>query len=184
MYIIAEKIKGVYERTEESCLNYHLDFFLNSEEFAEYTRILREIAEESKYTEGEQILDSDLDRIKAGAKDVINSISEVLANKEVKEEAKLKYNSLPTLMALTDHLFATAMKELGSPDMPPSFGIENRKTVADLTMDSETKIRAIDYKEATAEEHFKKQRKRDAAVVIKDNEGLEKNIINCRAYYV
>ena len=177
MYIIAEKTKAVYERTEESCLDCHLDFFLNSEKFAEYTRILREIAEESKYTAGEQIMDSDLDRIKAGAKDVINSISEVLANKEVKEEEKLKYNSLPTLIALTDHLFATAMKELGSPDIPSCFGKDVEKCIKTNANNINNAVKRDLHENISADTHYHDQRKQNADKVEASNKDL---MIKCR----
>ena len=183
MHILQQHTQSFCQETEKRLKSLGLNEMIPDQMLNDFDKLLEEMANESKYAEGERILVPDLHRLNSSVRRILSELTERFVARDSALEPTQRHKSdiFNSMMVASDYLFARASRALGSPDMPPSFGIENRKTVADLTMDSETKIRAIDYKEATAEEHFKKQRKRDAAVVIKDNEDLEKNIINCRA---
>ena len=83
------------------------------------------------------------------------------------------FNGFNTLMAATDYLYAHAMKKLGCPDIPPSFGDDVTKNPQKYAKSLDTKIRKAYYDaDYSTKTYFDNQRKKNADVVRFNNKSL------------
>jgi hypothetical protein len=69
------------------------------------------------------------------------------------------------MFVLADYLFATALDELGCPDIPPFFGDEGKKSFADHMKVMSTVTNREDYEAVSTDTQFKLQRKKSAEKV-------------------
>jgi hypothetical protein len=69
------------------------------------------------------------------------------------------------MFVLADYLFATALDELGCPDIPPFFGDDVKKSFADYMKIMSTVINRVDYEAVSTDTQFKLQRKKSAEKV-------------------
>jgi hypothetical protein len=172
MRIIAEHVESILDSIHEKAAEKGLQLFLNTDQLENYQNLLKEIASTSKYQEGEEILPSDLERIKTSVKGIIESAGNELSNREVDKEKQVNYNSFEKMIALSDFLFATAMKELGCPDIPSHFGKDVENALKETAKNINKQVRREALGDVNRDEHYNRQRYIDAADVRKSNEEL------------
>lgn len=175
MIIKKENVDKVLTIINDICEEYGIenDFDILQMKGFDYT--LDTIAKKSKYQEGQKISEDDLNTIKEKVNSLITSVASEIKKKENKmtDTDRTYFNAFDTLMAATDYLYAQAMKKLGCPDIPASFGLDvcenNQKHAKEL--DSKIKKSYFD-KEFSTKTHFDNQRKKDADVVRRKNKQL------------
>ena len=172
MRIYAENVVSILDAIYEKASEKGLQHFLKDDELKNYQNLLKEIASTSKYQEGEEILPSDLEKIKTSVKGIIESAGNELSSIEVDKEKQANYNSFEKMIALSDFLFATAMKELGCPDIPSHFGKDVENALKDTAKNVNKQVKSEALGGVNREEHYNRQRYIDAADVRKSNEEL------------
>lgn len=172
MRIIAENVESILDEIYEKAAAKGLQLFLNNDQLENYQKLLKEIASKSKYQEGEEILPSDLEKIKTSVKGIIESAGNELSNSEVDKEKQVNYNSFEKMIALSDFLFATAMKELGCPDIPSHFGKDVENALKETAKNVNKQVKREALGDVNRNEHYNRQRYIDAADVRKSNKEL------------
>jgi hypothetical protein len=179
-----------------------------------FQELLNNIAKERRYTEGEKIIDSDLDRIKKAVKLTLTGMINIMAEQplslaqmekivgsgvmrqiesipedlkkmeaifdiekkgKLSEQERLNYDPYPAFVAVTDHMYAMAMRTLGCPDIPESFGDDVISVVKNAAVKAETSMKGVDYQKTSVKLRYDKQRQMDANEVkskIKKNQKL------------
>jgi hypothetical protein len=165
MRIKLENVNAAHDTIHEMSSSRGLTLFLDYNMFNSYQNLLKEIASERKYTEGEEILPSDLERIKASVKGLIESAGNELSSKTVSRDDQATYNSFPQMIALSDYLFATAMKELGCPDIRAHFGEDIEEDLKRTAKNVNKQIKRDVLSTVDGDEHYNAQRYKDANVV-------------------
>ena len=172
MRIYAENVVSILDAIYEKAAEKGLQHFLNNDQLVNYQNLLKEIASTSKYQEGEEILPSDLEKIKTSVKGIIESAGNELSSIEVDKEKQANYNSFEKMIALSDFLFATAMKELGCPDIPSHFGKDVENALKETAKNVNKQVKKEALGDVNRDEHYNRQRYIDAADVRKSNEEL------------
>ena len=126
MFIKKEKVDEVLKTANENCKKYNIQDSFGVLMMISYNTLLDNIAKKNNYKEGEAISEDDLKAIQKNVKDVIaNVASQTESNQEKKFVMdKMYFSGYDTLMAANDYLYALAMKKLGCPDIPTSFGLD------------------------------------------------------------
>jgi hypothetical protein len=145
---------------------------------------LDEIANKSKYVEGERILNNDLLRLK-------NNVAIILktASKNMDEEKKdkllgkelIQYDPFTALVELNDYLYVMTMKKLGSPYIPESFGKDMQKFIKNIAHEAEFEIKKNDYNNFSIDKSYKNQRWKSAKKVRSATKDNEKQILSKKA---
>ena len=124
MYIKQNQLRTAIDNAQEKCDL--LNVQLSRVQIVKYTDVLRKMAENHKYQEGERISDEDFETIW----DEIQGILEFTADKTIEmhqensKEFEQGISSVDYMVAATDYLFALTMNHLGSPDMEVLFGAD------------------------------------------------------------
>ena len=150
----------------------------------DFQRLLNDIARKSQYEEGAQILDSDLARIKSSVSTIHNAMKRNMVEKKgtlMGKKGPIQYDPFASLVTVNDHLYAMAMKTLGSPDIPESFGEDMQSLIGNIAGDAEFEIKETDYAKTTIDRNFKNQRRMDAKTVRKANLESRKQILRKEA---
>jgi hypothetical protein len=130
-----------------------------------FNYVLDNIAKKSKYQEGAKILESDLAVIKEKVNDIITCmVGELEKNeREMVKVDRMEFNTFDTLVAASDYLYAMAMKKLGCPDMPTSFGDDVYANIQNHAKKLDEKVKKSYYdEEYSTKTYFDNQRRMDA----------------------
>lgn len=148
-----------------------------------FQKLLNDIARKSQYEEGVQILDSDLARIKSSVSTIHKAMKRNMVEKKgtLMGKGRIQYDPFASLVTVNDHLYAMAMKTLGSPDIPESFGEDMQSLIGNIAGDAEFEIKETDYAKTTIDRSFKNQRRMDAKTVRKANLEVRKQILKKEA---
>lgn len=175
MIIKKENIDEVLTKINDICEEYGIENDFDIMQMTGFNISLDAIAKKSNYQEGQKISEDDLNIIKEKVNSLITSVASEIKKKENKmtDTDRTYFNAFNTLMAATDYLYAQAMKKLGCPDIPASFGLDvcenNQKYAKEL--DAKIKKSYFD-KEFSTKTRFDNQRKKDADVVRRNNKQL------------
>ena len=175
MYIKKENIDNVLELTKKNCENYDIHDRFDSLLMINFNYVLDNIAKKSKYQEGAKILESDLAVIKEKVNDIITCmVGELEKNeREMVKVDRMEFNAFDTLVAASDYLYAVAMKKLGCPDMPTSFGDDVYANIQNHAKKLDAKVKKSYYdEEYSIKTHFDDQRRMDADEVRFKNKSL------------
>ena len=93
----------------------------------------------------------------------------------------IMYNPISALVAVNDYMYAMAMKTLGCPDIPDSFGADMQELIKEVAIDAEFEMKEKAYKKASTEEFYENQRGKDAKEVIAETAAIEKRLIEKKA---
>ena len=163
MYVKKEYAESFFEATSKNFLKkgvYNFTDMSYVDAFQEQLNVMAkehkdEAGEIIKYEEGEKILPSDLthlkDTIRLILEDMKKGFVEERASFDQAEEAKMSakeranFDPLPALMAVTDYLYAMAMKTLGCPDIPESFGSDVVELIEDVSAKTELEMKESEY---------------------------------------
>ena len=149
----------------------------------DFQRLLNYIARKSQYGEGVQILDSDLARIKSSVSTIHNAMKRNMVEKKgtLIGKGRIQYDPFASLVTVNDHLYAMAMKTLGSPDIPESFGEDMQSLIGNIAGDAEFEIKETDFAKTTIDRSYQNQRRMDAKTVRKANLEVKKQILKKEA---
>ena len=181
MFIKKENVDEVLKLATNNCEEYNIQDRFDAMQMIAFNNLLDNIAKKNIYQEGTKISESDLNDIKEKVNFFIIDIAGDLEKKEHELDKidRMYFNGFNTLMAATDYLYAHAMKKLGCPDIPPSFGDDVTKNVQKYAKSLDTKIRKAYYDEDySAKTYFDNQRKKNADVVRFNNKSL---ISDCKS---
>jgi hypothetical protein len=92
----------------------------------------------------------------------IEAIKNIEKKGKLSEKDRLTYDPFPAVIALSDHLYAMAMRTLGCPDIPESFGDDIVDVIKAVAVHAETAIRKEDYQKTSIRLRYNKQRGMDA----------------------
>lgn len=175
MFIRKENVDEVLKTANENCKNYNIQDSFGVLMMISYNTLLDNIAKKNNYKEGEAISEDDLKAIQKNVKDVIDNVaSQTKSNQEKKFVMdKMYFSGYDTLMAANDYLYALAMKKLGCPDIPTSFGSDVVSNIQNTAkrLDATVKQSYYDHEYST-KTYFDKQRKKDADEVRFKNKSL------------
>ena len=170
MHVEERILNPLLERTGERFAKNGVGNSIDPKLITEYRELLDVIAGKHAYRVGEAIEPDDLTRIKAKVESILKNMSNGIANVPFDHETdRVQYHCFGAMVAVTDHLFAMALKALGDPDMPPSFGSEIQEKIKTLAQGTELVLKQSHYKKLNVERHFRSQRKRPAKTVKKSN---------------
>jgi hypothetical protein len=179
MYIKKENVDKVLELTKENCENYDIHDRFDSMMMIAFDYVLDNIAKKNKYQEGAKILESDLAVIKEKVNDIITCmVGELEKNeREMIKVERMEFNAFDTLVAASDYLYALAMKKLGCPDMPTSFGDDVYANIQNHAKKLDEKVKKSYYdEEYSIKTYFDNQRRMDADTVRFNNKSIIRDI--------
>ena len=90
-------------------------------------------------------------------------IEKAYKKSRISPREEIFYDPFSAMLAVNDHLYAMAMKTLGSPDIPECFGSEIISHIKRLSPIAEQEIKASEYKKTNVEKVYKNQRGTNAA---------------------
>ncbi len=165
MHVVKNEQNKVFDIIQNACIDNGLEELLNAGFMNEYQQLLQDIAKESQYKYNEKLLPSDLERIQASVKNVLENAATLLGSKEMSNEKRLAFDGMKNMVMLSDYMFAMASKDLGGPDMPENFGSDVMKSIATNARNANSLARETLYQSISDDERYNLQRKKDAVVV-------------------
>ena len=172
MFITKEKVTPIYDRMCEEYEKYRR--LVNDELMDEYNALLKGIAEKGEYQEGEMITGGDLASINKSVKKILEDVKKniIAKGESMQTSEKMSYDCVAPMIAMTDYMFVTAMKTLGCPYIPNSFGPEIHEALEHQAKQADSQLKKAEYMSISSEEHYNDQRKKDADVVRANNSEL------------
>ena len=85
------------------------------------------------------------------------------------------------LITVNDYMYAMAMKALGCPDIPESFGSEMQNAIKNIATRAEFEMKKSDFDNTSVDRCYEKQRWKDAKDVQKANAESRKQILSKKA---
>lgn len=179
MYVSRNKINILRERTSEKFAKEDFGKFIDPALIESYQKLLKSIADERKYNEGEKIMPSDLARITPAVNSLLDSFNSGLIEKraEIRPTTRFSYDPFSATVAVTDYFHAMAMETLGCPDMPAQFGFAVTGHIESIAPDTELAMKQEEYNKITAENYYRSQRKKSAKEVAKKTRELKADIL-------
>ena len=183
MYVKKDKVERIFETASQKFQEKHIQEFTDMGFVEAFQLLLNEIAKESQYAEGEKIKRSDLSRIKDAVAIIHNEMRKTLIeeNKNSVGRPLNQYDIFPAMVAVNDYLYAMAMKTLGSPYIPESFGQGVQDLIRDIAHETEFNLKKNDYAKTSIDRRYEKQRWLDAKDVRKSTDKIQARISNKEA---
>lgn len=103
-----------------------------------FVSVMKEIGSLRAYKPGQQIEENDMIRISNEVGLFLDSLSYQFRSMAGRDK---KFDITYSLITATDYLYAIAMKELGSPDIPPLFGKDMKNHISDRAYDMISKAK-------------------------------------------
>lgn len=178
MYVKVVNAESLLKVAERKYTSAGMDKFLDSRMLENYKEVLKNIAHASNYAQGEMIKPSDLKNITRAVRTVINDVRFNLEKSmpHIPEDARTNLDTFRALLALDDYLYAMALKDLGCPYIPESFGEEHHIWLSTVTSLDEFEFKKEDYTQTTADNHYTQQRRKSAKTV-RDNNSEKMSLI-------
>ena len=171
MYIKSEQADAFYSKTLEKFSQ--LGDVANVKAFKSFEQLLDDIAQKSKYKEGEMILNTDLKQINLKVRKCLDEfVNNILEGREEMKDERNNYDCINPLRTYTEHLFALTMKKLGSPHMPALFGEEVKGDVTKHSYKLNDLLKQPEYFNISVSDHYNRQRKKNADSVRSENHDL------------
>lgn len=179
MYVKQEHAERLFEKTSQSFAKKGVHNFTDLGFVDAFEEQLRVMARARKYQEGEQIMPGDLVLLKETVQTILTDMKEgMLDQRETLEQSenqtgklsvkeKGAYDTLLAMTEVTDHLYAMAMKTLGCPNIPASFGTDIVDMIGKLSSEAELEMKEKEYKKTDVDRRYREQRGKNAAEVRK-----------------
>ena len=179
MYVSRNQIHILRERTSQKFAEEDFGKFIDPALIENYQKLLKSIADERKYNEGEKIMPSDLARITPVVNSLLDSFNSGLIEKrtEIRSTTRFSYDPFSSTVAVTDYFYAMAMETLGCPDMPAQFGFAVTGHIESIAPDTELAMKQEEYNKITTENYYRSQRKKSAKDVAKKTRELKADIL-------
>ena len=97
------------------------------------------------------------------------------------QKEQTQYDTLGAIIAVNDYMYAMAMKALGCPDIPESFGIEMQNAIKNIANRAEFEMKKDDFEDTAVEMYYETQRGKSAKQVSKATVEVEKLIVDKKA---
>lgn len=97
------------------------------------------------------------------------------------QKEQLQYEPLGAIMAVNDYMYAMAMKVLGCPDIPESFGSDMQNAIKNIACRAEFEMKKNDFEDTSVEKHYETQRGKSAKKISKANVETKKLIVGKKA---
>jgi hypothetical protein len=162
-------LNPLLERTAEKFAENGIGNSISPKLMEEYQALLDGIARKHAYRVGEAIDPDDLTRINAKVTTILKNMSNGIVGLKMEEGDLQRYDCFSSMVAATDHMFAMALKTLGGPDMPASFGPEIQEQIKSLAAGTEVALKRRHYNKLSTAIHFRDQRKLPAKTVKRIN---------------
>lgn len=94
---------------------------------------------------------------------------------------QIQYDTLGALITVNDYLYAMAMKTLGCPDIPESFGSDMQNVIKKIANRAEFEMKENDFKNTSVDKRYEAQRGKNAKNIIKANVEVKKLIADKKA---
>ena len=170
MYVKNEYAERFFDTAGRAFAQEGVRAFVGSDYVAAFEEQLKAMAELRQYQQGERIMPSDLTVLREGARTLLEDMAEKILEKGSKtlpNKEWRNYDPLLAMTAVTDYLYAMAMKTLGCPDIPEGFGDEFVALVGELSTKTDMEIKRSEYRKTDVDRHFKEQRGKSAETVRK-----------------
>ena len=80
-----------------------------------------------------------------------NAIREIEKEGRLSQNEETQYDTLGAIIAVNDYMYAMAMKSLGCPDIPESFGIEMQNAIKNIANRAEFEMKKDDFEDTAVE---------------------------------
>lgn len=176
MHVNRSVVDSFFNRATRNYNDLGVEKFTNPVFFDHFKNVLKDISGKRNYREGEKIISEDLDRIIGVVNKVLDNIKIGFNEQKTSmtKNTRDEFNPHAIFVAATDYLFATALKDLGCPDMPENFGNKVFEHIDVLAENVDGIINENDYITIQFDTNYKEQRKKDAAEVEDNNRDLIK----------
>ena len=94
-----------------------------------------------------------------------NAIREIEKEGRLSQNEETQYDTLGAIIAVNDYMYAMAMKSLGCPDIPESFGIEMQNAIKNIANRAEFEMKKDDFEDTAVEMYYETQRGKSAKQV-------------------
>lgn len=177
MYVKQEYAKWLLDATSKNFSKKGVHNFTDLGFVDAFAEQLNVMARARNYKEGERIMPSDLVLLKETVQTILEDMKEgMLDERETLEQSENhtgkftlqergNYSPLFAMAEVTDHLYAMAMKTLGCPDIPESFGSDITDLIGALSSKAELEMKEKEYKKTDVEKRYAEQRKKSADTV-------------------
>ena len=219
MHVKIDKADRLLELTSQRYLDKNIHRFVDMGYIDSYQELLKNIAKNSQYKEGEEITKSDLSRIKNAVVATLDGMRKMMVEQpltleEIKEkvgtdkfnqilsladnekqnairriekegrlsqEQETQYDPLGAIIAVNDYMYAMAMKFLGCPDIPESFGIEMQNAIKNIANRAEFEMKKDDFEDTAVEMYYETQRGKSAKQVSEATVEVKNLIVDKKA---
>ena len=94
-----------------------------------------------------------------------NIIREIEKEGRLSQNEETQYDTLGAIIAVNDYMYAMAMKSLGCPDIPESFGREMQNAIKNIANRAEFEMKKEDFEDTAVEMYYETQRGKSAKQV-------------------
>ena len=110
-----------------------------------------------------------------------NAIREIEKEGRLSQNEETQYDTLGAIIAVNDYMYAMAMKSLGCPDIPESFGIEMQNAIKNIANRAEFEMKKDDFEDTAVEMYYETQRGKSAKQVSEATVEVKNLIVDKKA---
>ena len=110
-----------------------------------------------------------------------NAIREIEKEGRLSQNEQTQYDPLGAIIAVNDYMYAVAMKSLGCPDIPESFGIEMQNAIKNIANRAEFEMKKDDFEDTAVVMYYETQRGKSAKQVSEATVEVKNLIVNKKA---
>lgn len=134
--------------------------------------------EEIKAKKGESEFNRILSLDESKKQDAIRRIEK---KGRLSQEEQTQYDTLGAIIAVNDYMYAVAMKSLGCPDIPESFGIEMQNAIKKIANRAEFEMKKDDFEDTAVVMYYETQRGKSAKQVSEATAEVKNLIVDKKA---
>ena len=134
--------------------------------------------EEIKAKKGEKEFNRILSLDESKKQDAIRRIEK---KGRLSQEEETQYDILGAIIAVNDYMYAMAMKSLGCPDIPESFGSEMQNAIKNIANRAEFEMKKNDFEDTDVAMYYETQRGKSAKQVSKATVKVKNLIVDKKA---
>ena len=110
-----------------------------------------------------------------------NAIRKIEKEGRLSQMEGTQYDTLGAIIAVNDYMYAMAMKSLGCPDIPESFGREMQNAIKNIANRAEFEMKKEDFEDTAVEMYYETQRGKSAKQVREATVEIKNLIVNKKA---
>ena len=110
-----------------------------------------------------------------------NAIREIEKEGRLSQNEQTQYDPFGAIIAVNDYMYAVAMKSLGCPDIPESFGIEMQNAIKNIANRAEFEMKKDDFEDTAVVMYYETQRGKSAKQVSEATVEVKNLIVDKKA---